>query len=343
MVHALRDESTAHRDETISVFALGTIILRHRIWIGAGGLIGLFLGLALAFLPAPVYRSKALFQPQSAQPRTSELALVASNFGFGMPAGGGAGSAAMYVELLRTHTILEPIVNDTLTLGGERVRRLAVVDLLGADFASRDAAIASLRELFKAREVPEIGAVEVVVATTVASASQALAMSLVEELNRFNVVSRRSQAAEERAFVAVQVETARTELELSESKLLEFIQHNRGFASSPELQFEYDRLQREVDSRQRLYTGLTNDLAEARIREIRDTPVITILEEPRIPSEPVPRHALIKAILGLLAGMLVGALAAFASHGWNHAIARPDSEAAEFRRQLRGVFPGRRP
>jgi uncharacterized protein involved in exopolysaccharide biosynthesis len=323
---------------TISLYRIGTIILRRRAWLGAGLVVGLALGVALALLPAPVYRSKALFQPQSGQPRASELAIFASSFGFGMPTAGGS-SAAMYVELLGTHTILEPIVSDTLALEGDPARSLAVAELLQDDDVGMDESIDALRDLFKVREVPEIGAVEIVVETPRAAVSQALARRLVAEVNRFNVVRRRSQATEERAFVAEQVERTRAELEVAERELLEFIQSNRGFAAAPELQFEHDRLQREVSSRQRLYTSLADDLAEVRIREVRDTPVITMLEEPVLPSRPVPRHTATKAVLGMMTGLLVGVLLALVSHGWAAASTDGDPEAAEFTRQLRQFLP----
>ena len=64
--------------------------------------------------------------------------------------------------------------------------------------------------------------------------------------------------------------------------------------------------------------------------KLRDTPVITVLEEPRLPVVPQGRKAILKGILGGLSGAMIGILAALLSHGLSEARRTKGDEAYEF-------------
>jgi uncharacterized protein involved in exopolysaccharide biosynthesis len=75
----------------------------------------------------------------------------------------------------------------------------------------------------------------------------------------------------------------------AEDELQAFLQRNRDFRSSPQLSFAYDRLADNVSLRQQLYTAVAQAYEQARIEEVRDTPVITVVEAPMLPARPDPR------------------------------------------------------
>jgi uncharacterized protein involved in exopolysaccharide biosynthesis len=58
-------------------------------------------------------------------------------------------------------------------------------------------------------------------------------------------------------------------------------------------------------------SSLAQNYEQARIDEVRDIPVITIVEEPEAPALPDPRMLLLRGILALVAGALLGSLLAF--------------------------------
>ena len=71
------------------------------------------------------------------------------------------------------------------------------------------------------------------------------------------------------------------------------------------------RLQREVELQQQLVIGLAQQYEESRIREVRDTPVITVIEHPALPARADSRSAfstmfaaLIVALLGAVSWVL---------------------------------------
>jgi uncharacterized protein involved in exopolysaccharide biosynthesis len=93
--------------------------------------------------------------------------------------------------------------------------------------------------------------------------------------------------------------------------------------------FEHDRLQREVALRQQLRTALAQSYEESRIREVRNTPVITVLEPAAVSTLPESRHRVLITLLGLFAGAFAGAIAAFASEMLMRLRAEGDAAAAE--------------
>ena len=193
-----------------------------------------------------------------------------------------------------------------------------------------DIAVRALGKIVAASEVRSLGAVRVLVTTRWPSVSLALAERLVDGVNRFNLETRKSQAAAEREFVEMQAEEAERALREAEDRLQLFLQRNRAFDSSPELAFEHDRLGREVGLRQQVYTTLLQNREEARIREVRDTPVITVLEEPRLPVVREARKSIQKGVLGGLVGGMLGVLIAFLGRGVARARRAPTEEAREF-------------
>src|SRR5207249_3089073 len=140
-----------------------------------------------------------------------------------------------------------------------------------------------------------------VVSFTVEARSRWLALGIanrtLEVLNDFNVHRRQTQAGAERRFVEGRLAELKDELHAAEDKVQRFLQQNREFRNSPPLLFEYERLQREVATRQAIYTTLAESYERARINEVRDTPAITVLQAPRLPLLPQSRRLVLKSVL----------------------------------------------
>jgi len=62
---------------------------------------------------------------------------------------------------------------------------------------------------------------------------------------------------------------------------------------------------------QQLYTSLTQAYEQARIAEVHDIPVISIVEPPELPTEADTSYGLRNTLLGTIAGILVGIVLAF--------------------------------
>lgn len=322
------------REQEISLLVLANVLLRWRRRILVIAALGAGLALASALVKPRVYKSAATFLPEGFENNAnSGLAAAASQFGIRVPSAGRTWGPPVYVKILGSRALLEPIALDTLVVPEQRGRRVAVMDLFDIRASSPalrlDRAVRLLSRVVTSREVKSLGAVEVTSTTRWPSVSLALTERVVRGVNQFNIETRRSQAASEAHFVGTLAAEAERALRDAEDRLQVFQQRNR-VAGSPELQFERDRLQREVGLRQQMYTSLLQSRENARIREVRNTPVITALEEPRLPVAPEPRGAFLKTILGALMGAVLGVLAALFAHGLAGARRTPTEEAREF-------------
>jgi tyrosine-protein kinase Etk/Wzc len=327
----------------ISLVALASVLVSRRRLIIALAFAGAVIALAFSLLTKRVYASKATFLPQAADQSNSTLAMAASQFGLQLPASSGAWGPPMYNELLHSRMLLEPLALDTavvLEQGGKRIPMMDLLDVEEPNPPRRlELAVKRLQTMVESREIKTLGAVQLAVKTRWPSVSFQLAQSLVHGVNQFNLVTRQSQAASERKFVEARTTEAESALRDAEDRLLDFLQRNHSFTGAPELVVQRDRLQRDVSLRQQIYTSLLQNREEARIREVRDTPVITVLEEPRLPLTPEPRNSLYKGILGGLLGAMLGVILAVAAHVSVLTRRRPSAEMNEFFRLLEQAKP----
>lgn len=335
MSDSAADRTSRPADNEMFLLALVTVLLKWRRSIIAFGLVGASLGLAAGLLKTRVYSSGATFLPQGADANSGSagLALAASQLGIQLPSAGTLWGPPVYVALLRSPALLAEVAADTLVVLEDGGRRALLADLLKVKHSAtderRDRTVIALRNLLKVRELRPLSGVELTVTTRWPSVSLVIANRLVRGVERFNVETRKSQAAAERQFVEARADEAQRALRDAEDRLQVFLQRNRSFVA-PELAFQRDRLQREVALRQELYTTLLQKREEARIREVRDTPVITMLQEPRLAVLPDPRFTVLKTGLGVLAAGLISVTVAFLWEGLADARRLQSDDAREF-------------
>jgi uncharacterized protein involved in exopolysaccharide biosynthesis len=327
----------------ISLIALASVLVRQLRLIVALAVLGGALALTSSLLTKRVYASKAIFLPQAPEQPASGLALAASQLGFQLPSTNGAWGPPMYIELLGSRVLLEPLALDTVTVAEQGHRRVPVMDLLEIEEPNKarrvELAVKQLQGMVLAGEVKTLGAVQMAVRTQWPSVSLQFAEKLVSGVNQFNLETRQSQAAQERRFVEARTTEAEAALRDAEDRLLSFLQRNHAITGAPELEVQRDRLQRDVNLRQQVYTALLQNREDARIREVRDTPVITVLEEPRLPLMPEARNSLYKGVLGGLLGAVLGIILALVAHLSAGARRKPSPEINEFFRLLEQAKP----
>jgi len=331
-------------DREISLLALGSVLLRWRRTVVGLGIAGATLGLAIGLTSARMYVSSATFVSQGNEGgATSGLALAASQLGIRVPSGSNsAWGPPVYVELLTSQTLLGPIALDTFVVAEKGGRRIALMELLGVEGPTlawrTQRTVRALGRMVTASEDRGMVAVRLKVATKWPSVSLALASGLVRGVNQFILETRRSQAREERIFVEARTGEAERSLREAEDQLQQFLQRNRTI-SSPELGFERDRMQRLVALRQQVYTTLLQNREDARIREVRDTPVITLIESPRLPVVGESRNVVKKVLIGGFAGCMLGAFVAFLLQAVASARRAPTEETREFFQLVEAATP----
>ena len=336
------------REEDVSLFAVGTMLLRNRWRIFRWMLFGGALAALLVIIKPPQYVASASFIPQGTDPSRSGLASLAGQLGLSLPTSSQTLSPDFYAQVLRSRMLLRAISRQTFTVSEMGGRKLSVEDLFditgGSAGEREERAVRQLMKTVYTSAGKTTNVVELSVSTRWPSVSLAIAAALVDAVGEFNQMTRQGQAAAERKFVERRLAAAGSDLRAAEDRLQNFLQTNREFARSSELSFQRERLQRDVTLQQQVFTSLTQSLEEVRIREVRDTPVITIVEPPSVKSIPESRRPVLYAVLGLFAGAFVGALLAFISDAVNRRRKEGDIEAEEFAGtlgQVKGEMLGR--
>jgi uncharacterized protein involved in exopolysaccharide biosynthesis len=320
-----------------------TAILQRRVTIArwSGGLVVIVLLVSL--LMPRTYTATAAFMPQSPNASLGQLAGIAAQFGISTPTGGVGTTPDFYADLIRSGPILRAVVRHRYLLftKGDTVAG-TLVDLYKVDVPTEGWGVASavkiLRKKLDVRTDPKTSVVKLSVDADRPELAKSIVDRIMEEVSRFNLESRQSQAGQERRFIEDRVASARGELRDSENQLQAFLVRNREFRNSPQLAFEHDRLEREVGMRQQVYTSLVQAYEQARIEEVRTTPVITVVESPIVPPIPNRRYLLLKALLAVVVGFLVGGLVAVMAELFRDSEMHEPREAEELTRLWRATM-----
>lgn len=232
---------------------------------------------------------------------------LASQLGLGGALGSGTTSAQYFADVLGS-----PAVTDRVALGA--IPRSSSGDAAN-DFGSpgidapprkRDAARKKFSKHFGTSVNARTSAISFSVDARTPYAARAAADTLLARLNAVVIELRRRRANAERTFIEHRLDSAAVRQLALEDTLRSFYATNRITTGSPNLQFAEARLRRRVDFAIDLANQLRTQLEQAKLQEVRDTPVLSIIttpEEPGRRSAPNRRLIVLAALVfgGLLA------------------------------------------
>jgi len=303
------------KGDEISLIGLATAVVRHRRAAFVGAIVVAALVVGLGMMAPRTYSTTASFAPQPRRASGGSTSSLAAQFGIAVSGGDVLQSPQFYVDLLTADEILRDLVDSSFTLSPDAgAKKVNLVDVFapgqGTKEMRTERTIRSLRRRISASASLKTGVIKFTVSTKSAELSRQIAERILANLNEFNIESRIRQAATERKFIEARMSEAESQLRAAEDRAEEFIQSNLTVGSSARLALERDRLQRDVNMRQQLYTALAMEYDRARNEELRDTPIIAILERPRAAVLPDPRGTVKKAILAALVGAVLGLIVA---------------------------------
>jgi uncharacterized protein involved in exopolysaccharide biosynthesis len=122
--------------------------------------------------------------------------------------------------------------------------------------------------------------------------SAAVANRMLQLLERFNLERRQRASTEQRRFAEHRLSTARVELDSMERLKQSFLEANRNYYESPRLLALYEQLDRSVRVKEGILIGLTKTYEESRVAEVRDTPLLTVVDRATAPDRPLQRPVL---------------------------------------------------
>ncbi len=302
--------------EEFSVISLINTVLRHRWLILALAILGgAYQAYNASRLPR-VYSTEAQFMPKGGRGQ-SQIQGLAQQFGIAVGGVDGMSSPNFYLDLLKSRPLLTAVANEQYRIRTTRgvVRTGTLAELYGIRNVNPDVVRTRVADRLKGQVNPSVSARTGVITVNVWAKYPELAVqiarNLLDQVNVFNLNNRQQQAGAERAFNEKRLADAQSQLSNAENNLQVFLTENRDFRSSPTLSLEFDRLNRAVASRQSLYNSLATSYEQAKIEEVRDLPVITVLEPPELPIMADPRGGKRKTILGIIIGLVAGIVIAF--------------------------------
>ena len=297
-----------------SLLELGRVWAKHRrATVGLPLLLALVTG-AVSLIVRPTFTATTTFVPE-ASPQGGRLpaglAGLATQFGISLGSEASK-SPKFYAQVVRSRELMERVLLSTYvdprlpSASADSITLLRILGVKGRDLAdSLYRGVKKLNDMVNVNVNTATGIVSVGVDACYPGLAAAVANRFVEYLNAFNAQYRQSQAREQRKFVEQRLADGEQELRGAEENLRTFYERNRSWQQSPQLVFEEGRLRRQVEIRQELYLSLKREYETARIQEVNDTPVITVIDAATAPvKKSKPKRSLLVVIALVLGGMV---------------------------------------
>lgn len=299
--------------EDVSVFDLLTPLVRRRRLILATALgCALLTAIVVLILPSR-YTALTTFVPEAPKESSlsSSLGGLATQFGIGSQTATPF-SPDFMADVLRSRGIREAILatefpDPASGAGKANLPLLEILEVEGDTPTRRlEAGLGTLAKATSMALDRRTGVLSLKVTLRDPNLAAQVANRMVEELNKFNVERRRSQSGEERIFTERRLEELREELANAEDELVRFLQRNRQFSEFSVASVNARSLERKVQLKQEVLATMSRSYEEARINEVRDTPVLTVIDRAEPPAwKSFPRRT-ISVLVALLVGTVLG-------------------------------------
>jgi uncharacterized protein involved in exopolysaccharide biosynthesis len=248
----------------------------------------------------------------------SPYGAIAAQFGVAAPSSSQVDPVDFYVQLLDTRALLTQVIHSRYRTDDNRqVPYAAAFGIQGNTPSQTDQrAVSDLRKRIGASSNSVTSTITLSVTARSGLLAEQVARAIVTAINDFNVQRRQSSARNERRFAEDRLVQARAELRASQDELEQYAISNKAFSQSASQQFHTQRLQAEIDIRQRLVAMLEQAFEQAKLDEVRDTPVITEIDSPEGSATrklSLPVMAAIGAVLGLVGGFAIALIVTLGS------------------------------
>lgn len=322
-------EQAAASDHLTFTRWLAGVLLRWRL-IAAVTLVSILSAVAASLIVPPVYRAKASFVANSSSASKLPGAATAASGVGGLISqlGGSLGgdpseSPNFYIQLFQSRELLTRIaqsrfLNPRTDAPNDSASLIDILRIKKKDPRLRmELALKKLAKSISAGFDVKTNLVSLSVDLQWPELSAEVANRLVQEVTKFNRETRVSRARAKREFLESRHDSAQMQLRVAEEKQRFFYEQNRGLITSPSLRADEGRIKREVELASDLFLNLQRQLEIARLDEINDAALITVIDTAIPPRKAQwPRYGALLAtatMLGLMLGLLVaGSLAVLA-------------------------------
>ena len=313
--------------EEFSIVELRRGMTRRWRWLVAVPLGAALIGAGTAALWPKTWTATTSFVPEQAL-GSNNTSILGALGGIGSLLGDAGGASALaklkdgpstefFADVLTSNELLTSTLRTPFVDPASPSVRRPLLDLMDISGETPERRFGNGLRKFKKHVLVEISRKSSIVNLSVTlrdpNLSAAVANRMLDLLNRFNLERRQRSSTEQRRFAAGRLGTAKSELDSAERARQAFLDSNRNYFESPRLMAVYDQLDRTVRVKEGILVGLTKTFEESRVAEVRDTPLLTVVDTATPPDRPLQRPMLwagFAAAFGAVVGLVVSAMLA---------------------------------
>lgn len=210
---------------------------------------------------------------------------------------------------LRLPWTLKSVLSRTITQSPDRTREKEAEGMVFTE--EEENAVLAVGGMVDASLNQENGLMNVTVTSKGPKLSASLTKSFLDHLTTRIREIRTEKVRERLDFVEGRFQEVEKELGRAEERLAQFLERNQD-PTTATLQFKRDRLRRQVNFKEQLYSELQSQLTQTRLDLQRRKPVVTVVENPVPPMQPSGPNRTLIVLSAMILGAVIGLGGAFA-------------------------------
>lgn len=283
---------------------------RRQLLAGAFGVAVLTLVISLLLFPR-YYRSTATILPDLEKNKFASLGQLQGLANLAGLTTGTTDLSRLYPAIAASDAVLRSVIL-------QRYRTTAFsdsVDLIryfkldeGSEEKNMDEALKTLRGLLSVSNDAKTGIVTLWVEMREPQLAADVLNAIIGQVDAFMRLKRTTSASEQAKWIAERLGQVEPELRGAEEALKDFREKNRRVSDSPELLLRQERLIREVTVKSTITVELKKQLELAKIEEIRNVPIVNVLDAGIAPvKKERPHYGINTMVAFVLALIAIGA------------------------------------
>lgn len=265
---------------------------------------------SLSFLVAKKFTADTRFTVVSDRANMSANRLAGFAAQFGIAAGVSSPETPDYfAAVASSREVLERVLTDSICSAPDRcqvVAQLLFDEPPATARENRDRQLAKLQQAIGVSVEPRTGIIRSSANGPSPAVAEGLLHAQLRAVQRALTERRESQARNERRFAESRLEQLEARRRAVVDSLTRFYEGNRQFEGAPSLRFRERALQDRLALWQELVQSVARQAETSRLEEVRDTPVLTILDRPYASPKKIAPKRSRWLLAGLTLGFLVG-------------------------------------
>lgn len=314
--HAQGDDGLSENmNGTMRVYDIVTTVWNRRMRIAGITILFMVVSVVYALMLSNKYTATATILPETPDRGVGQLAQVAGIMSIpGLPPIQ-MSETDTYPALMKSETILRDVLTKTYETEkfDEPVDLITFWEIDGDTERERyQRALQKIRdEVLSISIARDTRVILISVETTDPGLSANIANTISDKLDTYILTQRRTRASQQRRWLDLRLEEVRSDLMEAEEMLKDFRVKNRRIVDSPELLMEQERLIRDVELHSGVFLELTKQHEMIKVQEIRDMPVVQILDYATAPVTKSGPGRMRIVFLGTVFGLITGLLSVY--------------------------------